>query len=172
MIVSLVRFRSALSDDEVQATFEDRADGYLSVPGLVEKIYLRYRGPGEYGAVYVWSRSRRWPSSESPISAARSATRTESTDRRDPSSRTFAWSFGRRPMIQSSRRSCGIHGGIDRGVRPAGDESDLAMWHCRFEEEQRSAGAARSRRKRKRRLATPTARWSCGQRPLALTDER
>ena len=51
MIVSLVRFRSALSDDEFQATFEDRADGYLSVPGLVEKIYLRYRETGEYGAV-------------------------------------------------------------------------------------------------------------------------
>lgn len=54
MIVSLVRFASALSDDEVQAMFEDRADRYLSVRGLVEKIYLRYRETGEYGAVYVW----------------------------------------------------------------------------------------------------------------------
>ena len=54
MIVSLVRFASALSDDEVQAMFEDRADRYLSVRGLVEKIYLRYRATGEYGAVYVW----------------------------------------------------------------------------------------------------------------------
>ena len=54
MIVSLVRFRSKLSDDEVQATFEDRAQHYRSVPGLVEKIYVRFRETGEFGAVYVW----------------------------------------------------------------------------------------------------------------------
>jgi heme-degrading monooxygenase HmoA len=54
MIVSLVRFTSGLSDDEVQATFEERADQYRSVPGLIEKIYLRFRDSGEFGAVYVW----------------------------------------------------------------------------------------------------------------------
>jgi len=54
VIVSLVRFKSRLSDDVVQATFEDRADHYRNVPGLVEKIYLRFRETGESGAVYVW----------------------------------------------------------------------------------------------------------------------
>ena len=54
MIVSLVRFKSRLSDDAVQATFEERADHYRNVPGLVEKIYLRFRESGEFGAVYVW----------------------------------------------------------------------------------------------------------------------
>lgn len=54
MIVSLVRFRSALSDEDVQTTFEGRADGFRSMPGLVEKLYLRFRETGEYGAVYVW----------------------------------------------------------------------------------------------------------------------
>ena len=54
MIVSLVRFKSKLSVDAVQATFEERADRYLNVPGLVEKIYLRFRESGEFGAVYVW----------------------------------------------------------------------------------------------------------------------
>jgi heme-degrading monooxygenase HmoA len=54
VIVSLVRFRSDLSDDEVQATFEERADRYRRVPGLVEKLYLRFRDTGEFGAVYVW----------------------------------------------------------------------------------------------------------------------
>lgn len=54
MIVSLVRFKSRLSDDEVQSMFEERADLYRSVPGLVEKIYLRFRETGEFGAVYVW----------------------------------------------------------------------------------------------------------------------
>jgi hypothetical protein len=54
VIVSLVRFRSGLSDNAVQANFENRADRYLEVPGLVEKIYLRFRESGEFGAVYVW----------------------------------------------------------------------------------------------------------------------
>jgi heme-degrading monooxygenase HmoA len=54
MIVSLVRFRSNLGDDEVQAAFEDRAERYRSVPGLVEKIYLRFPEIGEFGALYVW----------------------------------------------------------------------------------------------------------------------
>lgn len=53
MIASLVRFRSGLADEEVQAKFEARADAYERVPGLVEKLYLRYR-TGEFGAVYVW----------------------------------------------------------------------------------------------------------------------
>ena len=54
MIVSLVRFKSGLSDDEVQARFEERATLYRSVPGLVEKIYVRFRESGEFGAVYLW----------------------------------------------------------------------------------------------------------------------
>ena len=54
MVVSIVRFTSKLSPDEVQTTFEDRAGSYRQVPGLVEKIYLRFRDTGEFGAVYVW----------------------------------------------------------------------------------------------------------------------
>jgi heme-degrading monooxygenase HmoA len=54
MIVSLVRFESKLPDEEVQAVFEDRADRYRGVPGLVEKLYLRFGESGEFGAVYVW----------------------------------------------------------------------------------------------------------------------
>jgi heme-degrading monooxygenase HmoA len=54
VIVSLVRFKSRLSDDAVQATFEERADHYRNVPGLMEKIYLQFRESGEFGAVYVW----------------------------------------------------------------------------------------------------------------------
>jgi quinol monooxygenase YgiN len=55
VIVSLVRFKSRLSDDAVQATFEERADRYRQVPGLVQKIYVRFRDSGEFGAVYVWN---------------------------------------------------------------------------------------------------------------------
>jgi heme-degrading monooxygenase HmoA len=54
VIVSLVRFRSGLTAAEVTAKFEERADRYRQLPGLVEKIYLRYRETGDYGAIYVW----------------------------------------------------------------------------------------------------------------------
>jgi heme-degrading monooxygenase HmoA len=53
VIVSIVRFRSGLNDEQVQDLYEARSDQYRQVPGLVEKLYLRYRS-GEHGAVYVW----------------------------------------------------------------------------------------------------------------------
>jgi heme-degrading monooxygenase HmoA len=54
VIVSLGRFRSGLADEDVQKTFEERADRYRQVPGLIEKLYLRYPETGEFGAVFVW----------------------------------------------------------------------------------------------------------------------
>jgi heme-degrading monooxygenase HmoA len=54
VVVSIVRFASKLTADEVQTKFEDRAERYRRIPGLVEKIYLRFRDTGEFGAVYVW----------------------------------------------------------------------------------------------------------------------
>ena len=54
MVISIVRFKSRLSPDEIQALYEERADQYRRVPGLLEKLYLRFRDTGESGAVYVW----------------------------------------------------------------------------------------------------------------------
>lgn len=54
MIASLVQFASNLSDDEVQAIFEERADQYRKVPGLLQKTYLRFRASGKFGALYLW----------------------------------------------------------------------------------------------------------------------
>jgi heme-degrading monooxygenase HmoA len=54
VVVSIVRFTSGLDDADVEARYEERADRYRRVPGLVEKIYLRFRDTGEFGAIYVW----------------------------------------------------------------------------------------------------------------------
>jgi heme-degrading monooxygenase HmoA len=54
VIVSIVRFRSRLPDGAVPARFQQRVERYQEVPGLIEKIYLRFRDTGEWGAVYVW----------------------------------------------------------------------------------------------------------------------
>jgi hypothetical protein len=54
VIVSIVRFKSKLTANDVQASSERRADRYRKVPGLAERIYVRFRDTGEFGALYVW----------------------------------------------------------------------------------------------------------------------
>ncbi len=79
---------TGLSDEQVQARFEERAPHYRRVPGLVEKLYLRYRDSGEFGAVYVWESEdalKRFRESELGMSiaaayAVRSAPRFELAD--------------------------------------------------------------------------------------------
>jgi heme-degrading monooxygenase HmoA len=53
-VLTVVRFTSGLSETEVLEKFASRAYDYERVPGLVEKLYVRYRGTGQFGAVYVW----------------------------------------------------------------------------------------------------------------------
>jgi hypothetical protein len=53
MVIHIVRFRSALADKRITELFRARAPEYLTVPGLLQKYYLRFRN-GEYGGVYVW----------------------------------------------------------------------------------------------------------------------
>lgn len=53
MIVQIVRFTSAMDDEQVAAMYEHRAGRYREVPGLVQKYYLAFPS-GEHGAVYVW----------------------------------------------------------------------------------------------------------------------
>ena len=52
MVIHIVRFRSALSDERITELFHVRAQ-YLAIPGLLQKYYLRFRS-GEHGGVYVW----------------------------------------------------------------------------------------------------------------------
>jgi heme-degrading monooxygenase HmoA len=54
VITQIVRFRSRLSDDEVLATYAQRAHRYRALPGLIDKYYLRFDATGEHGAVYLW----------------------------------------------------------------------------------------------------------------------
>lgn len=53
MVIHIVRFRSGLSAERIAELFEARAPEYLSVPGLLQKYYLRFRS-GAHGGVYVW----------------------------------------------------------------------------------------------------------------------
>jgi heme-degrading monooxygenase HmoA len=53
MIIHIVRFTSALPAERVQDLFSARAQQYTTVPGLLQKYYLRYQN-GQHGGVYVW----------------------------------------------------------------------------------------------------------------------
>lgn len=54
MIVQIVKFRSALAEEEIQRRYESRAPRYRETPGLAQKYYLKFPDTDEYGAVYLW----------------------------------------------------------------------------------------------------------------------
>ena len=54
MIAQIVRFRSALTEGQVVATYHARMPRYRDVPGLMQKYYLYFPETGEHGAVYLW----------------------------------------------------------------------------------------------------------------------
>jgi heme-degrading monooxygenase HmoA len=54
MIIQTVRFKSALSDAEVQQVMEERAPQFRALAGLLQKYYLKDVQTGEVGAVYFW----------------------------------------------------------------------------------------------------------------------
>jgi heme-degrading monooxygenase HmoA len=53
MIVSIVRFKSDMSDARLLERCEERAPRYRALDGLLQKYYLKYPD-GQFGAVYVW----------------------------------------------------------------------------------------------------------------------
>jgi heme-degrading monooxygenase HmoA len=50
----LVRFRSALSREEVMRIVEERADGFRALDGLQQKYYLEDPVSGEIAGLYLW----------------------------------------------------------------------------------------------------------------------
>ncbi len=54
MIIQSVKFKSALSEAEIQQVMEERAPQFRALPGLLQKYYLRDIQTGEVGAVYIW----------------------------------------------------------------------------------------------------------------------
>lgn len=53
MIVSIVRFRTDMSEARLLEMCEQRAPRYRALEGLLQKYYLKYPD-GQFGAVYVW----------------------------------------------------------------------------------------------------------------------
>jgi len=54
MIAQIVRFKSALTEEQVMQKYNDRAPRYRELNGLKQKYYLKFPETGEFGAVYLW----------------------------------------------------------------------------------------------------------------------
>lgn len=54
IIVLVVEFETALSEDEVLAVARERAPRFRAIPGLLQKYYVKAGGPNRYGGIYVW----------------------------------------------------------------------------------------------------------------------
>jgi heme-degrading monooxygenase HmoA len=54
VIIQFVSFETTLSEEEILAIARERADRFRSLPGLVQKYYVRLAEPNRYGGVYLW----------------------------------------------------------------------------------------------------------------------
>jgi heme-degrading monooxygenase HmoA len=54
MVIQVVKFKTVLSDAEVQRLFKERAPQYRGLSGLVQKYYVRENQTGAYGGIYLW----------------------------------------------------------------------------------------------------------------------
>lgn len=54
MEVVLILFKSDLPKDKVIKNFEERADLYRTVPGLVQKYYIHDEATGHFGGIHVF----------------------------------------------------------------------------------------------------------------------
>ena len=54
-LILLVKFKSALSLEEVMKVVHERADDFRALEGLQQKYYFEDPATGEYGGLYLWS---------------------------------------------------------------------------------------------------------------------
>ena len=54
MVIQIVRFESALSEEAVLAVADSRIEEFRALPGLIQKYYVKLAEPNHYGGVYVW----------------------------------------------------------------------------------------------------------------------
>jgi len=54
MIVQIVKLKSDLPEDELLKRAKEREANFKSIPGLLQKYYVKTSVEGEYGGVYIW----------------------------------------------------------------------------------------------------------------------
>ncbi|KZS39299.1 hypothetical protein AWE51_12185 [Aquimarina aggregata] len=54
MILQIIKLKSDLPEDELLRRAKERELNFKSIPGLLQKYYVKTGIEGEYGGVYVW----------------------------------------------------------------------------------------------------------------------
>ncbi len=54
MIIQIIKFESALSEDEVLGIAQERIENFRALPGLLQKYYVKLDKPNHYGGFYIW----------------------------------------------------------------------------------------------------------------------
>lgn len=53
-VVSIVKFKSCLPDDELTRRYKERLPEFRKLPDLLQKLYFRDESTGEWGGLYLW----------------------------------------------------------------------------------------------------------------------
>jgi heme-degrading monooxygenase HmoA len=53
-IIQIVKARTELTEEEFFRIAKEREPQFKSIPGLIQKYYIKTKTPGEYGGVYIW----------------------------------------------------------------------------------------------------------------------
>lgn len=54
MILQIIKLKSDLPEEELLERAKEREPGFKSIPGLLQKYYIKTSEEEEYGGVYVW----------------------------------------------------------------------------------------------------------------------
>ncbi|MDH7448190.1 YdhR family protein [Aquimarina sp. 2201CG14-23] len=54
MILQIIKLKSDLPEEELLKRAKERESNFKSIPGLLQKYYIKTSEEGEYGGVYVW----------------------------------------------------------------------------------------------------------------------
>lgn len=54
MIVQFIRLNSRLKEEELLTKARERKSRFQSIPGLIQKYYVKMDEPGKYGGIYIW----------------------------------------------------------------------------------------------------------------------
>jgi heme-degrading monooxygenase HmoA len=54
MLLQIIKLKSNLPEEDLLSKARERAPQFKSIPGLIQKFYVKTGQPGEYGGIYVW----------------------------------------------------------------------------------------------------------------------
>lgn len=54
-VVQIIKLKSVLPEDQLLQTAKQRAGDFRTLPGLIQKYYVKLNRPGEYCGIYIWN---------------------------------------------------------------------------------------------------------------------